>query len=90
MADSPAAGGPTAADIAADLRAEQQALDTAVATLADDQWELATPSPRWAVRDQIGHLAFFDQSQGNSIMGIPQKSFCSINRIQYPITSFSI
>lgn len=59
--------GPTAQDIAADLRAEQHALDEIVATLTDDQWELATPSPRWAVRDQIGHLSFFDETAALAI-----------------------
>jgi uncharacterized protein (TIGR03084 family) len=58
---------PTAASIAADLAAEQAALDEIVAPLDDDQWELATPSPRWAVRDQIGHLAFFDGTAALSI-----------------------
>jgi uncharacterized protein (TIGR03084 family) len=58
---------PTAADIAADLVAEQYALDEIVAPLADEQWELPTPSPRWAVRDQIGHLAFFDETAALAI-----------------------
>lgn len=42
--------------------AEQEALDAIVSTLTAEQWELPTPSDRWAVRDQIGHLAFFDQT----------------------------
>ena len=58
MAISP----PTAASVNADLQAEQQALDAIVTELEPDQWELATPSERWSVRDQIGHLAFFDQT----------------------------
>ena len=53
---------PTAATVSADLQAEQEALDEIVAGLDDEQWELATPSERWSVRDQIGHLAFFDQT----------------------------
>ena len=43
-----------------DLLQEQQALDTIVAKLSDDQWELPTPSPRWTVADQIAHLSYFD------------------------------
>ena len=58
MAISP----PTAASVNADLQAEQQALDAIVTELEPDQWELATPSERWSVRDQIGHLAFFDET----------------------------
>jgi len=43
-------------DIASDLRDEQQALDEVVAGLDDSSWNLNTPSPRWSVADQIGHL----------------------------------
>lgn len=42
--------------------AEQEALDAIVGDLDEDQWDLPTPSDRWAVRDQIGHLAFFDHT----------------------------
>ena len=52
----------TAASIRADLIDEQEELDSIVAELDADQWELPTPSDRWAVRDQIGHLAFFDET----------------------------
>lgn len=58
---------PTVASVTADLVAEQAALDAVVAPLTDEQWELATPSPRWAVRDQIGHLAFFDETAALAI-----------------------
>jgi uncharacterized protein (TIGR03084 family) len=43
-----------------ELDAEHLALDAVVAPLDDDGWELPTPSPGWRVRDQIGHLAYFD------------------------------
>ena len=43
-----------------DLVAEQQALDAVVAALQPEQWSLPTPSPRWSITDQIGHLTFFD------------------------------
>ena len=43
-----------------DLVAEQQALDAIVAPLAPEQWSLPTPSPRWSVADQVGHLTYFD------------------------------
>lgn len=43
-----------------DLRAEHEALDAMVADLGDDAWETPTPAEGWNVRDQIGHLAFFD------------------------------
>ncbi len=47
-------------EVLADLQAEQEALDAVVADLAVESWELATASPRWTVRDQIAHLAYFD------------------------------
>jgi uncharacterized protein (TIGR03084 family) len=48
------------AAIAADLTAEQDALDDVVAGLAPDAWGTPTPSPGWTVADQIGHLTYFD------------------------------
>ena len=44
-----------------DLRAEHEALDAMVADLGDGGWETPTPAEGWNVRDQIGHLAFFDE-----------------------------
>lgn len=58
---------PTVASVTADLVAEQDALDAVVAPLTADEWDLATPSPRWAIRDQIGHLAFFDMTAALAI-----------------------
>lgn len=58
---------PTVASVTADLTAEQASLDTVVADLDSAQWELPTPSPGWAVRDQIGHLAYFDHTAALAI-----------------------
>lgn len=55
-------------ELAADLRAEQEALDTVVAGLADGQWRQATPSPGWTVADQIGHLTYFDRTAVTAIV----------------------
>jgi uncharacterized protein (TIGR03084 family) len=44
-----------------DLVDEHAALDVLVAPLDEAQWDLATPSPGWSVRDQVSHLWFFDQ-----------------------------
>ena len=48
------------ASITADLAAEQQSLDDVVAELPPERWETPTASPGWHVRDQIGHLTYFD------------------------------
>jgi uncharacterized protein (TIGR03084 family) len=44
-----------------DLAAEQADLDALVSGLPEERWNLATPAEPWTVRDQIGHLAFFDE-----------------------------
>jgi uncharacterized protein (TIGR03084 family) len=43
-----------------DLAAEQQALGSVLACLTATHWELPTHAPGWAVRDQVAHLAQFD------------------------------
>ena len=55
-------------DVRADLLAEQQALDEVVAGLDEAAWAAPTPSPRWTVADQIGHLAFFDGTAAMAIV----------------------
>ena len=44
-----------------DLAAEHHDLDGVVVGLSDTEWLTPTPSPEWAIRDQISHLWFFDQ-----------------------------
>ena len=61
---------PTAADVARDLAEEQDSLDSIVAELTDDQWSLPTPSPRWSVADQIGHLRYFDWAAALAITDV--------------------
>ena len=57
----------TVADLVADLRDEHDALDRVVATLDHEQWSRPTPSPGWAVRDQIAHLTYFDDTAATAI-----------------------
>ncbi len=54
-------------EVAEDLLAEQAELDTICAAMDVADWELATPSPGWAIRDQIGHLAYFDDAAAIAI-----------------------
>lgn len=54
-------------EVAADLVAEQQALDDVVAGLSEEEWGRDTPSPRWTVADQIAHLASFDRAAALAI-----------------------
>ncbi len=44
-----------------DLRAETAVLDALLTPLAPDRWDKPTPAPGWVVRDQVSHLAHFDE-----------------------------
>src|SRR4051812_395375 len=47
--------------LCSDLAAEQAALDDLVTDLDEAGWDTPTPAEGWSVRDQIGHLTFFDR-----------------------------
>jgi uncharacterized protein (TIGR03084 family) len=49
-------------ELLADLRAETAELEAMIQGLDATAWELPTPAEGWAVRDQISHLAWFDDS----------------------------
>jgi uncharacterized protein (TIGR03084 family) len=46
----------------ADLAAESAELTGMLAPLTGAQWDLPTPAAGWAVRDQVSHLAYFDEA----------------------------
>ncbi|HJQ07719.1 MAG TPA: TIGR03084 family metal-binding protein [Nocardioides sp.] len=48
-------------EVAADLRAEGDALRAAVAPLADEQWALLTPAEGWSIATTIAHLLWTDE-----------------------------
>jgi uncharacterized protein (TIGR03084 family) len=48
-------------DVLSDLTDEHADLDSIVAALSEPGWDTPTPSEPWTVRDQISHLAFFDE-----------------------------
>ncbi|WP_160097253.1 TIGR03084 family metal-binding protein [Rhodococcus sp. T7] len=45
-----------------DLDVETVRLIVVLRGLTPDQWEIDTPADGWAVRDQVSHLAFFDDA----------------------------
>jgi uncharacterized protein (TIGR03084 family) len=49
-------------EILDDLTEETESLSAVLAPLAPDRWELPTPAVGWAVRDQVSHLAYFDET----------------------------
>ncbi len=52
---------PDLSAIRSDLEAEHRSLDRAVASLGGGEWDTPTPAEGWTIRDQISHLAFFDE-----------------------------
>jgi uncharacterized protein (TIGR03084 family) len=48
--------------LTADLAAETAALEAILDGLEEAAWELPTPAHGWAIRDQISHLAYFDEA----------------------------
>jgi uncharacterized protein (TIGR03084 family) len=50
-----------------DLDVETAALDALLAPLEPADWERPTPAEGWAVRDQVSHLAWFDESALTSL-----------------------
>lgn len=44
-----------------DLMAETDDLVALVTSLSPAEWETPTPAPSWSIRDQVGHLAYFDE-----------------------------
>jgi hypothetical protein len=45
-----------------DLAAETEELVSILAPLGPDDYERGTPAEGWAIRDQVSHLAYFDES----------------------------
>jgi uncharacterized protein (TIGR03084 family) len=54
-------------EIVNDLEEEQAALLTVVAGLSASDWDTPTHAPGWSVRDQVSHLAYFDEAATRAI-----------------------
>ena len=48
-------------EICADLAKEYEELDAIVAALDESGWNVMTPAEGWTVKDQIRHLAYYDE-----------------------------
>ena len=46
----------------ADLRAESDVTESLLAPLGPADWDRPTPAQGWSIRDQVTHLAYFDQA----------------------------
>ena len=63
-----------------DLAAEQAALRAVLERVPFGQWEKGTHAPGWAIRDQVAHLAFFDEAAMNAIND-PEKFVADARRM---------
>ncbi|MDA8026944.1 MAG: TIGR03084 family metal-binding protein [Actinomycetota bacterium] len=45
-----------------DLEAETEQLVKVLRPLGDSEWDLPTPAAGWTIRDQVSHLAYFDEA----------------------------
>ena len=48
------------APLCEDLAAETADLAAILAPLGEPVWDRPTPAPGWSIRDQVTHLAYFD------------------------------
>lgn len=55
------------AELLGDLRAETASFEALLQPLRDADWELATPAEGWAIRDQVSHLAWFDDAAARAV-----------------------
>jgi uncharacterized protein (TIGR03084 family) len=59
---------PNLARLCSDLEAEHRSLDDLVSGLDEARWDLPTPAEGWSIRDQISHLAFFDEAGRQAVV----------------------
>jgi uncharacterized protein (TIGR03084 family) len=57
----------TLAEVIQDLADEQAALGSVLDRMPDSAWDLPTHAPGWLARDQVAHLAFFDEAAARAI-----------------------
>jgi uncharacterized protein (TIGR03084 family) len=60
--------GAEVADLCDDLLAERRELDAMLQHLDPGGWSAPTPAPGWSVRDQVTHLAYFDERARDAIV----------------------
>ncbi len=58
----------TMSDLVTDLAAETEVVEGMLAGLPAEAWDTPTPAEGWMVRDQISHLAYFDEAAVTSVV----------------------
>ena len=71
-----------------DLYDEHASLDELVLGLEDDAWDRMTPAEPWAIRDQISHLAFFDE-QATLAVSEPDRFNANLATIAEDVQAFT-
>ena len=59
-------------ELAADLEAESHELFAILSPLVEADWDRLTPAESWNIRDQVSHLAFFDE-RTNAAISDPER-----------------
>ncbi len=49
-------------EIIDDLQAEQRDLEKVLVSMSPEDWDKSSHSPGWSARDQVSHLAYFDET----------------------------
>ena len=75
--------------ICSDLRAEHEELDALVDTLNKDQWHLSTPFYDFTVKDQIEHLAYFDDRAIQAVADAGQSTKLFEMLKDFPLTQLA-
>ncbi|MEA2446885.1 MAG: hypothetical protein QOK47_522 [Actinomycetota bacterium] len=70
-----------------DLYDEHASVDDLVVTLDDEAWDLPSPAKPWTIRDQISHLAYFDE-QATLAIAEPARINESLTKIAKDIQAF--
>ncbi len=75
-------------EICRDLKGEHAALDVIVADLDEATWNKPTPAEGWTIRDEISHLAYFDD-RAKLAANNPEAFKEHLNEMMKDIESFS-
>ncbi len=55
-------------ELVTDLAAETEVIEQMLAGVPHEAWDQPTPAEGWLIRDQIAHLAYFDESAVTSVL----------------------
>lgn len=74
-------------DICKDLFDEYESLDSIVSGLSDSEWEKVTPFYGWTIKDEISHIAYYDEAASLSATS-PEQFAKHMEKMLEGFTSF--